>query len=77
MKTKTIEERALEYGKSFEFQKGTRYVSVASKEYVKIATEQREIDIQRAVEWLSSRLSFPAIDRDMFVASFEQAMKGE
>ena len=51
----TIEERAKEYSlKAFPY--SPYYFEATRKEYIKIMTEQRDIDIDKACEWLDNYL---------------------
>ena len=52
---KTIEERAKEYAqKAFPY--SPYYFEATRKEYIKIMTEQKAIDIDKACEWLDTYL---------------------
>lgn len=75
----TIKERAVQRYKLHDWMsKSTRdAVKFTRKVFIEIATEQQELDIQRAVVWLESRCK---MDEDLYsinLDEFKQAMKGE
>lgn len=81
METKTIEERAREFCKR-DYQLNIEGEQSAAEDgYINGATEQQEIDIQRAVEWLKDNVDYyldgeeGGIYTSSLVFDFEQAMK--
>lgn len=75
----TIKERAAQRYKLHDWMsKPTRdAVKFARKVFIEIATEQKELDIQRAVVWLESRCKMDEELYSINLDEFEQAMKGE
>lgn len=64
---KTIEERAREYAENEDLVQGTDGYEYCLRDYIKGATEQKVIDIDKACEWLGVHLAEVA-DRYDFAA---------
>ena len=54
---KTIRERAEEYAENEDLVQGTDGFDYCLRDYIKGATEQKAIDIDKACEWLSVHLA--------------------
>ena len=59
---KTIAERAREYAKNEDLVQGTDGYEYCLRDYIKGATEQKVIDIDKACEWLEKELQKIAVD---------------
>ena len=59
---KTIAERAREYAENEDLVQGTDGYEYCLKDYIKGATEQKVIDIDKACEWLEKELQKIAVD---------------
>ena len=53
---KTISERAREYAKNEDLVQGTDGFEYCLRDYIKGATEQKEIDIEKACKWLKEQV---------------------
>ena len=53
---KTIAERAREYAENEDLVQGTDGYEYCLRDYIKGATEQKAIDIEKACEWLKNNL---------------------
>ena len=67
---KTIAERAREYAKNEDLVEGTDGFEYCLRDYIKGATEQKVIDIDKACEWLDVHLAEVA-DRYDFTAGLQ------
>ena len=59
---KTIAERAREYAENEDLVHGTDGYEYCLRDYIKGATEQKVIDIDKACEWLEKELQKIAVD---------------
>ena len=59
---KTIAERAREYAENEDLVQGTDGYEYCLRDYIKGATEQKVIDIDKACEWLEKELQKIAVD---------------
>ena len=59
---KTISERAREYAENEDLVQGTDGYEYCLRDYIKGATEQKVIDIDKACEWLEKELQKIAVD---------------
>ena len=82
---KTIAERAREYAKNEDLVQGTDGFEYCLRDYIKGATEQKVIDIDKACEWIKENFeyyvdvevsSYYTYD-DKFVDDFRKAMEDE
>lgn len=73
----TIEERAKMYAYSVDKNRGKRWCE-ARKDYFIAATDQFELDIDKACEWWVAKLnSTEPVDFEKWAEDFRKAMKGE
>lgn len=77
---KTIAERAREYAENEDLVQGTDGFEYCLRDYIKGATEQKVIDIEKACEWLSNYFVFEheamsAQGCDAFLRAFRKAME--
>ena len=81
---KTIAERAREYAKNEDLVQGTDGYEYCLRDYIKGATEQKVIDIDKACEWLKNNWrEYVVQDRDGMILfghweyDFRKAMEDE
>ena len=81
---KTIAERAREYAKNEDLVQGTDGYEYCLRDYIKGATEQKVIDIDKACEWLKNNWrEYVVQDRDGMILfghweyDFRKAMEEE
>ena len=82
---KTIAERAREYAENEDLVQGTDGYEYCLRDYIKGATEQKVIDIDKACEWIKENFEY-YVDvevssyytyGDKFVDDFRKAMEDE
>ena len=82
---KTIAERAREYAENEDLVQGTDGYEYCLRDYIKGATEQKAIDIEKACEWIKENFEY-YVDvevssyytyGDKFVDDFRKAMEDE
>lgn len=76
---KTIAERAREYAENEDLVQGTDGFEYCLRDYIKGATEQKAIDIDKACEWLERANSALPPCYKMFkvnIENFRKAMEG-
>ena len=56
---KTIAERAREYAKNEDLVEGTDGFEYCLRDYIKGATEQKVIDIDKACQWITEHIDIP------------------
>ena len=80
---KTIAERAREYAENEDLVQGTDGYEYCLRDYIKGATEQKAIDIEKACEWIKKNFEY-YVDvevssyytyEDKFVDDFRKAME--
>lgn len=77
---KTIVERAREYAENEDLVQGTDGFDYCLRDYIKGATEQKAIDIEKVCDWLSNYFVFEheamsAQGCDAFLRAFRKAME--
>lgn len=72
---KTIEERVQEYVHRYDEYDRGNCCDIAELAYIEGATEQLEIDIKRACEYLKANI--PSFRDDQLIEDFVKAMKGD
>ena len=77
---KTIAERAREYAENEDLVQGTDGFDYCLRDYIKGATEQKAIDIEKVCDWLSNYFVFEheamsAQGCDAFLRTFRKAME--
>ena len=56
---KTIRERATEYAESEDLVQGTDGFEYCLRDYIKGATDQKAIDIEKACQWITEHIDIP------------------